>query len=158
MNELWETIQPYVIAFMQTGLGTAIVYLISKLCVSRWFRKNDLNSLVNGFASKLVGSTINVDLTAVAEKKLTEIESRLMEAYAPLVQSLEQVKHLVAMVGQALSRSRTLTEEERAALVEAVGEVEGDLQPVKKEEPMVITLAEAEPEEPVKKSSTLKMG
>ena len=104
MNELWETIQPYVVAFAQTGLGTAIVYVICKLCVSRWFRKNDMNSLVNGFASKLVGSTINVDLTAVAEKKLAEIETRLMETNAPLVQSLEEVKHLVAMVGQALSR------------------------------------------------------
>lgn len=158
MNELWETIQPYVVAFAQTGLGTAIVYVICKLCVSRWFRKNDMNSLVNGFASKLVGSTINVDLTAVAEKKLAEIETRLMETNAPLVQSLEQVKHLVAMVGQALSRSRTLTEEERAALVEAVGTVEEGLKPIVKEEPIVITLQETTTEEPAKKNSTLKMG
>ena len=158
MNEVWEAIQPYVLAFAQTGIGTAIVYMICKLCVGRWFRKNDVNSLVNGFASKLAGSTINVDLTAVAEKKLSEIEKRLMETNAPLVQSLEQVKHLVAMVGQALSRSRTLTEEERASLVEAVNAVEEVLTVEPKPEPITITLQEREAEEPTKKAKASKMG
>lgn len=140
INEIWAVCEPWVVALMQTGIGSLLVYLVSRLLVGKWFKRNDINNLVNGFAKKITGSSITVDLTAVAEKKLDKIEKKLGAKVDAITQTIQDLKHLTALVGGALCNSKTLTQEQRAALKTAVDAVESGIACVEKDEPITLRL------------------
>ncbi len=74
MNEVWNIIEPYILAILGALGGGSVVAVIARLICSRLIDKAskayDHNSLATKVADKLAGKTLNIDVTAVTEKRL----------------------------------------------------------------------------------------
>lgn len=117
MNEIWNEISGYVMPIvtmlLTSGLGAALVRALA----SGWFKKQDLNKMAERFADKLTGSSINVDLTAVAEKQLKRIEERLLSQTAKLQETENTILSVVGDIADCIRSSAKLSEEKKAKLI-----------------------------------------
>ena len=152
MNEIWNTVEPYILTLVGALGGGSIIAIIARIICSRIINKAsaayDINALTSKIADKLGGKTIDVDISSVVEKRLSEIAAQV----GKVAEETNSYKHLLALIGAALTHLKMLTDAERAELIKAVQELDGEYKPPEKElvatiklEP--ITLAQAEDEQ-----------
>lgn len=156
MNEIWNTVEPYILTLVGALGGGSIIAIIARIICSRIINKAsaayDINALTSKIADKLGGKTIDVDISSVVEKRLSEIAAALAAQVGKVAEETNSYKHLLALIGAALTHLKMLTDAERAELIKAVQELDGEYKPPEKElvatiklEP--ITLAQAEDEQ-----------
>ncbi len=156
MNEIWNTVEPYILTLVGALGGGSIIAIIARIICSRIINKAsaayDINALTSKIADKLGGKTIDVDISSVVEKRLSEIAAALAAQVGKVAEETNSYKHLLALIGEALTHLKMLTDAERAELIKAVQELDGEYKPPEKElvatiklEP--ITLAQAEDEQ-----------
>lgn len=146
MNEVWNIIEPYILAVLGALGGGSIIAVIARfICkwlIDRASAAYDLNSFAAKVADKLGGKTIEVDISSLVEHRLKEISDRISEKVGIVADETNSYKHLLALIGEALTHLKMLTDEERAALVDAVKELDGEYKPREKE---VIATVKLEP-------------
>ncbi len=156
MNEIWNTVEPYILTLVGALGGGSIIAIIARIICSRIINKAsaayDINALTSKIADKLGGKTIDIDISSVVEKRLSEIAAALAAQVGKVAEETNSYKHLLALIGEALTHLKMLTDAERAELIKAVQELDGEYKPPEKElvatiklEP--ITLAQAEEEQ-----------
>ncbi len=156
MNEIWNTVEPYILTLVGALGGGSIIAIIARIICSRIINKAsaayDINALTSKIADKLGGKTIDIDISSVVEKRLSEIAAALAAQVGKVAEETNSYKHLLALIGEALTHLKMLTDAERAELIKAVQELDGEYKPPEKElvatiklEP--ITLAQAEDEQ-----------
>lgn len=156
MNEIWNTVEPYILTLVGALGGGSIIAIIARIICSRIINKAsaayDMNALTSKIADKLGGKTIDIDISSVVEKRLSEIAAALAAQVSKVAEETNSYKHLLALIGEALTHLKMLTDAERAELIKAVQELDGEYKPPEKElvatiklEP--ITLARAEEEQ-----------
>lgn len=156
MNEIWNTVEPYILTLVGALGGGSIIAIIARIICSRIINKAsaayDINALTSKIADKLGGKTIDVDISSVVEKRLSEIAAALAAQVGKVAEETNSYKHLLALIGEALTHLKMLTDAESAELIKAVQELDGEYKPPEKElvatiklEP--ITLAQAEDEQ-----------
>ncbi len=156
MNEIWNTVEPYILTLVGALGGGSIIAIIARIICSRIINKAsaayDINALTSKIADKLGGKTIDIDISSVVEKRLSEIAAALAAQVGKVAEETNSYKHLLALIGAALTHLKMLTDAERAELIKAVQELDGEYKPPEKElvatiklEP--ITLAQAEDEQ-----------
>lgn len=156
MNEIWNTVEPYILTLVGALGGGSIIAIIARIICSRIINKAsaayDINALTSKIADKLGGKTIDIDISFVVEKRLSEIAAALAAQVGKVAEETNSYKHLLALIGAALTHLKMLTDAERAELIKAVQELDGEYKPPEKElvatiklEP--ITLAQAEDEQ-----------
>lgn len=158
MNEIWQTVEPYILTIVGALGGGGIIAVIARMICGRIIAKAssayDLNALANNVADKLGGKTFNVDITAIVEQRLKEISEKLSAQVKTVADETNSYKHLLALVGTALTHLKMLTDEERAELIKAVRELDSEYNPPEKEviatvklEPITISAQSARPHE-----------
>ncbi len=156
MNEIWNTVEPYILTLVGALGGGSIIAIIARIICSRIINKAsaayDINALTSKIADKLGGKTIDIDISSVVEKRLSEIAAALAAQVGKVAEETNSYKHLLALIGEALTHLKMLTDAERAELIKAVQELDGEYKPPEKElvatiklEP--ITLAQPEDEQ-----------
>ncbi len=156
MNEIWNTVEPYILYIISALTGGSIVgviaYIICKCVIAKASEAYNLNKFADKVADKLGGKTIDIDITSIVEKRLKEISAKLAEQVGKVADETNSYKHLLALIGEALTHLKMLTDDERSELVSAVRELDASFKPIEKEviatvklEP--IELRENEPEE-----------
>ena len=156
MNEIWNTVEPYILTLVGALGGGSIIAIIARIICSRIINKAsaayDINALTSKIADKLGGKTIDVDISSVVEKRLSEIAAALAAQVGQVAEETNSYKHLLALIGEALTHLKMMTYAESAELIKAVQELDGEYKPPEKElvatiklEP--ITLAQAEDEQ-----------
>ncbi len=156
MNEIWNAVEPYILTLVGALGGGSIIAIIARIICSRIINKAsaayDINALTSKIADKLGGKTIDIDISSVVEKRLSEIAAALAAQVGKVAEETNSYKHLLALIGAALTHLKMLTDAERAELIKAVQELDGEYKPPEKElvatiklEP--ITLAQAEYEQ-----------
>lgn len=158
MNEIWNTVEPYILTIVGALGGGTVIYTLARILLGRLINKAsavyDVNKLADKVADKLGGKTIDVDITSIVEKRLKEISEALAQEVAKVSDETNSYKHLLALIGVALSHLKMLTDEERAALVKAVNELESGYMPPEKE---VIATVKLEPiEMPAQEATAAK--
>ena len=146
MNEIWQTIEPYILTIVGALGGGGIIAVIAHMICGRIIAKAssayDLNALANNVADKLGGKTFNVDITAIVEQRLKEISEKLSVQVETVADETNSYKRLLALIGTALAHLKMLTDEERAELIKAVQELDSEYKPPEKE---VIATVKLEP-------------
>ena len=146
MNAIWNTVQPYILTIVGALGGGSIIYIIARILLGRLINKAslvyDINAIASKVADKLGGKTLNVDVTAIVEKRLKEVSDMLADKVKAVADETNSYKHLLALMGEALAHLKMLTDEERAALVAAVKKLDSEYQPPEKE---VIATVKLEP-------------
>lgn len=146
MNEIWQTVEPYILTIVGALGGGSIIYVIVRILIGRLINKAaavyDINAIANKVADKLGGKTIDIDITSIVEKRLKEINERLSEQVKAVADETNSYKPLLVCIGMALSHLKMLTDKERAELINAVRELDIEYTPPIKE---VIATVKLEP-------------
>ena len=146
MNEIWQTVEPYILTIVGALGGGSIIYVIARILLGRLINKAlavyDINAIANKVADRLGGKTIDIDITSIVEKRLKEISDLLSAQVKTVADETNSYKHLLALIGEALAHLKMLTDEERAELIKAVRELDSEYKPPEKE---VIATVKLEP-------------
>lgn len=159
MNEIWQTVEPYILTIVGALGGGSIIYVIARILLGRLINKAlavyDINAIANKVADRLGGKTIDIDITSIVEKRLKGISDLLSAQVKTVADETNSYKHLLALIGEALAHLKMLTDEERAELIKAVRELDSEYNPPEKEvvatvklEPISISAQSALPHEP----------
>lgn len=69
MNEIWNTVEPYILTLVGALGGGSIIAIIARIICSRIINKAsaayDINALTSKIADKLGGKTIDIDISSV---------------------------------------------------------------------------------------------
>lgn len=146
MNEIWNIVEPYILTIVGALGGGSIIAVIARIICGRLINKAsasyDVGKIADKVADKLGGKTIDVDITSIVEKRLKEISDALSEEVGKVADETNSYKHILALIGEALTHLKMLSDEERAELVKAVQELDAQFVPPKKE---VIATVKLEP-------------
>lgn len=146
MNEIWQTIEPYIMTIVGALGGGSIIAVIARLICSRIMNKAseayDVNKIADKVADKLGGKTIDIDITSIVEKRLKEISEALAKQVGKVADETNSCKHLLALIGAALTHLKMLTDDERQALTKAVQELDASFKPIERE---VVATVKLEP-------------
>lgn len=148
MDYVWELIAPYVAAIGGAGGAGIIIYTIIRALMNKVFNKNNtlLNSTFNTdvvsqkVAEKLAGKTLNIDVTAVTEKALKKLSKQLDEKIEKVETATNSYKHLLALIGNALTKLKALSKEEISELASAIKALDGEYIPTEPNETMTVVL------------------
>lgn len=164
MNEIWQTVEPYILTIVGALGGGLIIYVIARILLGRLINKAsavyDINAIANKVADRLGGKTFNVDITAIVEQRLKEISEKLSAQVKTVADETNSYKHLLVLVGTALAHLKMLTDEERAELIKAVQELDSEYKPPEKEVIATVKLEPIEISEPTvqDKANTVNFG
>lgn len=144
INAIWAVIEPYIMTVAGAiGGGTVVFALVRSLVggfVKKFAAKYDVNDMADKVAQRLGGKTLNIDVTAVTEKRLDKIENKLSKKVEAIEEQTASYKHLLVLIGGALAHSKSLTEAEKATLLAAVQTLESDYTPPEPEQVSVVKL------------------
>ena len=146
MNEIWNIVEPYIMTIVGALGGGSIIAVIARIICGKIINKAssayDLNALADKIADKLGGKTIDIDISSIVEKRLQEICTLLSDKVATVATETNSYKHVLALIGEALTHLKMLSDEERAELVKAVQELDEQFVPKEKD---VIATVKLEP-------------
>ena len=152
MNEIWQTVEPYILTIVGALGGGSIIYVIARILLGRLINKASAVYDINAIA--------NVDITSIVEKRLKEISEKLSAQVKTVADETNSYKHLLVLVGTALAHLKMLTDEERAELIKAVQELDSEYKPPEKEVIATVKLEPIEISEPTvqDKANTVNFG
>ena len=146
MNEIWNIAEPYVISAIKALLEAISLILIIRLLIKQFLTRAstiyDVNLIANKVADKLGGKTINVDITAITEKRLSETTAILHRDVKNIVDEVNSYKRLLVRIGKSLTYLKALSDEDRTELEAAIRELDSSFVPPEKE---IIATVKLEP-------------
>ena len=113
LDRLWEIIRPIVV-YALSGLITGVI--IGKVVSRLIRRKYDAKAIANEVLSQLTTKDISIDLETLTKKELADIGSELKNNLKDGMTDIANMKRSVALMCNALSKSKVLTQEERTEL------------------------------------------
>ena len=146
MNEIWNIAEPYILAILGALGGGSIIYIIARVLIGQFINKAsavyDIKAIANQVADKLGGKTIDIDITSIVEKRLNEISAKLSDEVGKVAEETNSYKHLLALIGGALTHLKMLSDKEREELTKAINELDSSFVPPEKE---IIATVKLEP-------------
>lgn len=106
-----ETILGYTIGGVSIGAILLVVYKII-----RWLKKNNLATAVERLSQLIIGKDINIDLTVIAEKKLSDIYNALIGIATRQEDKIKAQSIVLADMADIISNSKLASEEQKKAL------------------------------------------
>lgn len=120
INMVWAVIEPFVSAIAGTAAGGAIVGFICRLLQGKLLRKLSADGIADKVANRLAGKTLDIDLTAVTEKKLDKISSALNKKVEKVQEETASYKPLLVQIGKGIMHLKALSVEEKESLQTAI--------------------------------------
>ena len=134
LDKLWEVIRPFVVYVLSALLsGTIIAGLISRAIAKKYDTKAIAKSVVEDIANK----DISVDLETMTRKEIMAIGTALKANLQDGLAGVENMRRSLALVCGALSKSKTLTQEEREELAAEAKKLDETVQAEAKEKVVV---------------------
>ena len=113
LDMIWEIVRPIVV-YAITGLITGVI--IGKVVSRLIRRKYDAKAIANEVLSQLTTKDISIDLETLTKKELADIGAELKNNLKDGMTDIANMKRSVALMCNALSKSKVLTQEERTEL------------------------------------------
>ncbi len=153
MNELWIAIEPYVMQILGIvasagGAGTIIYFIVRRL-IDRFSRQTNetfnADKVANKVVARIGGKSLKVDVAAVTERALKELRKEI----ATHGETIGQYRHILALMGGALAHLKSLSDQEKEELLNAVKVLDKNYDPTPPIEPVLLKLEvpEKEPEQ-----------
>lgn len=169
INAIWAAVEPYVMTVLGMSAGGTVVGVICRLLQNRLLRRLDVNSIADKVSAEvqkgLAGKTLNIDVTAVTEKKLDKIETKLNKKIAEIQSTTDEYKYLLTQIGVAVAHFKSLTDVERKKLEEAIKALDNGYKPPEPDqivtvrlEPLAIDNAQEQPEADEEAQSLINFG
>ena len=134
LDKLWEVIRPFVVYVLSALLsGTIVAGFISRAIAKKYDTKAIAKSVVEDIANK----DISVDLETMTRKEIMAIGTALKANLQDGLAGVENMRRSLALVCGALSKSKTLTQEEREELAAEAKKLDETVQAEAKEKVVV---------------------
>lgn len=158
INMIWNAIEPWVTVVLAALSAAVSIILTAKTWLGKWnvrlMERYNTNDVASKVAEQLSGKTLNIDVTAVAEKKLDKIEQKLNKKVEAIYETISTYSRILAQIGAGVAKFKSLTAEERQALIDSVKALDSGYTPPEPEqvitvklEPISVTPPESEPVE-----------
>lgn len=152
MEQIWTTIQPYVMDFinilLSTGLGGLIVGLIGRKIINRSNATDIISSVSQAVTSGIVTKNIKVDLQTVNKQQIERIKEEILSTFVGVVKAVENQSILMSDMAQVMTKFKAVTTTEKEQIAAHVKQLTSTELVIKKElDPVVVTI------EPVKTST-----
>lgn len=129
INTIWAAIEPFVSAIAGTAAGGTIVGLICRLLQGKLLRQLDADGIADKVANRLAGKTLDVDVTAITEKKLDKISTALNKRVEKIQEETAAYKPLLVQIGKGIMHLKSLSSEEKESLQKAIAALDCDYIP-----------------------------
>ena len=147
INQIWAAVEPYVLQIVEAlGLGT-ILGIVIKSLFKRFEKKHQASDIAAQTAQCLANKMVKVDVTAITDKKLDKLNKQLTEELHDIHTETAAYKHMLALIGGAMTKLKAVTQDERAALIKAVQALESDYTPPEPDEVISVKLDPIAPQE-----------
>lgn len=144
IQAIWAAAEPYVMAIVGALGGGTVIYTLARTLMNKLLNKfsakYDMDDMADKVAKKLAGKTLNVDVTAVTEKRLDKIENKLRKQVDQLQEQTAAYRQLLTAIGAAVAHFKSLTEEERGELQAAIQALDHRYTPPAPEEIVTVKL------------------
>ena len=141
LDRLWEIIRPIVV-YALSGLITGVI--IGKVVSRLIRRKYDAKAIANEVLSQLMTKDISIDLETLTKKELADIGAELKNNLKDGMTDIANMKRSVALMCNALSKSKVLTQEERTELAAEAKKLDAEAA-AEVTEKVTVRLEKAEP-------------
>lgn len=136
-NEIWALLEPYILPIFEGGVISAIVALLAKSALNavsqKWANKLDISNVADKVASKLVSSSLNVDLTSITEKQIKAsvrlLEKSVVSEIASLKDTVAKQNETLCIVGELLA-NKTTTSAKKEQLIAYLSNGNGNVDPI----------------------------
>ena len=143
-NGIWNTIEPYVIGVLTALMSGGVIFILVKQILSGWLNKNNLDTLTERFAKSVVGEKIYVDIIALSNKRIQELNEQIKDVISATLNknlsAINNITAIVADVGEIFINSKTVTDTQRARLKEDVEAVRSISETVERDDCVVVNL------------------
>ena len=123
-NGIWNAIEPYVIGVLTALMSGGMIFILVKQILSGWLNKNNLDTLSERFAKSVVGEKIYVDIRALSDKRIGELNEQIKNVIDSTLsrnyKAINDITAIVADVGEIFINSKTVTDAQRTRLKEDV--------------------------------------
>lgn len=144
INAIWQVIEPWVTVILAAVSAVVSVCITVKARLQKWnisfLERYDINDMASKVATQLSGKTLNLDVTAIAEKKMDKIEQTLNKKVMAISELLSRQSYALAKIGVAMARFKSLTDEERQGLQDAIKALDSNYTPSEPEEIITVKL------------------
>lgn len=144
INAIWQIVEPWVTVVLAAVSAVVSICITVKARLKKWnfslMESYDPREIASRVADKLSGKTLNIDVTAVTEKKLDKIEQKLNKRVETICETIAAYSHILARIGAAVAKFKSLTDEERQELQEAVKALDKGYIPPEPEEIITVKL------------------
>ncbi len=152
LDKLWEIIRPFVIYVLSALMSGVIVANIISAAIKK---KYDVKEIADKVTENLAGKDISIDIETVTKHEIATIGAALQNNLTEGLQGVENMKRSVALLCNALSKSKTLTQEERERLAAEAKKLDKEVAEEAREK-IVVRLEKAQ--EPEKQSEETAAG
>ena len=119
-NGIWTAIEPYVLGALTALMSGGLIFILVKQILSGWLNRNNLSTLTEQFARSVVGEKIYVDVKALSDKRIAELNEQIKSlvdmTFTKNFSVLKDMTEIVADVGEIFVNSKTVTETQRNKL------------------------------------------
>lgn len=105
--------------------GTVVAKRITRNLDSKKIVDGVSPAVVDGVSKALTGHMIDVDISGMLDAKLEQQLGQMVKNNQETREDVAEMKECVALMADAVSRSRLLTKEEQAKLAEGAGKLQG---------------------------------
>ena len=147
---IWNSIAPFVGAFIGLGGGGIIIYIVVRLLVDKVFKRNKIlldkvyspDSMSQSIADKLVGKALNIDLTAMTETALQSVSDALASRVDKIDKLVNDFKPILIAIAKANARLKAVSDdpEATAEMTACIQALESTYTPVKPKEAVTVKL------------------
>ena len=113
LDRLWEIVRPFVVYVLSALMSGVIVAQIISAAIKK---KYDTKAIANEVLKNLADKDISVDIETMTKKEIDTIGAALKNNLKDGLQGVENMKKSVALLCNAISKSKILSEEERKEL------------------------------------------
>ena len=134
LDEFWAAIRPFVVYVLSAILSGTIVAGIISAAIKR---KYDTKSISRAVVEEIAEKDISVDIETMTKKELSAIGTTLQSNLKEGMSDVTRMKRSVALLCNALSKSKTLTQEERDELAAEAKNLDAEVAAERREKVVV---------------------
>lgn len=134
LDRVWEVVRPFFVYVLSALLSGVIVAKIISTAIKK---KYDTKAIASEVLKNLTEKDISVDIAALTKKEIADIGMALKTGLQEGMTDLSIMKKSVALLCNALSKSKTLTDGERKELAEQAAKLDKEAQVEVKEKVVV---------------------
>jgi len=157
-QEIWQIIEPWVSVILSAVSAVITICITVKARLKKWnfsfMKQYDANDMALRVAENIAGKTMNIDVTAISERKLDKIENKLHKQVEQIRDEVSALKRILIPIGAAMAHFKSLTDDERLTLQNAVKVLDSGYEPPEPEQVITVKLEPIATDEPSETEET----